>query len=143
MGAEQAFALEPREKPAHCLERKAEITSNLLARHTQAEACRRIAEPLITLGKAEEERGDALFGIHAAQQKHKPLVARNVAAQNAQQTRLQVGKAQRKLRESRIRDDADFTVFERDGVVSMIVRYAAITPCSSVMFSCTPPTSVL
>ena len=60
-----------------------------------------------------------MFGIHASEQEHQPLVARDVAAQDAQKLGLQLGKAERKLGKARIRHDADFAVFEGDGVVSV------------------------
>src|SRR5687767_1642577 len=97
----ETVALQAREDAAHRLQREPEVAADVLARHAQAEVRRGIAEALVAARKAQEKRRDALFGVHRPHEQQQAVVARDVAAQDAQQLRLELGDARSELGEAR------------------------------------------
>ena len=115
-----------RESPAHRFQLHSQVTADLGARHAQVELDGRVAARLQALGQVQQEGGQPLLGVHAAQQHHETVLAHDLPAHQPADCTLQIGALHRQLVEVGVRDRADFGVLQRDGAAGMRALREAI-----------------
>ena len=93
-GFEQPVLLEARKYARHRLHRKAQIVTNFVARHGQAELVGREAAGAETRREVDQEGGNALIGGLLRQQEHHLLIIANLAAHDAHQLAAQLRQLQ-------------------------------------------------
>ena len=99
-GFEQLVLLEAGKYPRYGLHRKAQIVTNFVARHGQAELIGREAAGAEACREVDQECGDAFIGGFLREQQHHLLIVADLAAHNAHQLAAQLRQLYRQLVEA-------------------------------------------
>jgi hypothetical protein len=87
--------------------------ADLGAAHAQVEFAPGITPGRVALRQVEQEGGQPLIGVHAAQQHHQAVLAQDFAAHQAADDVLHAGGARRHLRQVGIGNGTDLGVLQR------------------------------
>ncbi len=120
---DQTLLRESRQHAAHGFQLQTEEATDLGTRHPQNELGARVTARLEALRQVQQEGGEPLLSMHAAQQQHDAVLAHDLAAHHLVEVVAQHRHCGCHVLEAVVRDDADFGVLQRDGVARM--RFSA------------------